>query len=103
MAEKDEKAALKEKLKQERKELRKAKKLEKQRQLEEQEDKNPLTFKEWFSLEGIRSEIKEVHWLSVPELARDSAIVLAFTIILGLYFYASDAIIAIILRTLGMS
>ena len=50
----------KEKLKQERKELRKAKKLERQRRLEEQEDKNPLKFKEWFSLKGIRQEIKNV-------------------------------------------
>ncbi len=49
--------ARKEKLKQERKELRKAKKLERQRRLEEQEDKNPLKYKEWFSLKGIRQEI----------------------------------------------
>ena len=64
--------AKKEKLKQERKELRKAKKLERQRRLEEQEDKNPLKFKEWFSLKGI-------------------------------YFYGADALIALILKTLGLS
>ena len=67
--------ARKEKLKQERKELRKAKKLERQRRLEEQEDKNPLKFKEWFSLKGI----------------------------LGVYFYGADALIALILKTLGLS
>ena len=92
--------ARKEKLKQERKELRKAKKLERQRRLEEQEDKNPL---EWFSLKGIRQEIKNVHWLTKKELARDAFVVLAFTVILGVYFYGADALIALILKTLGLS
>ena len=94
--------ARKEKLKQERKELRKAKKLERQRRLEEQ-DKNPLKFKEWFSLKGIRQEIKNVHWLTKKELARDAFVVLAFTVILGVYFYGADALIALILKTLGLS
>ena len=93
--------ARKEKLKQERKELRKAKKLERQRRLEEQEDKNPLKFKEWFSLKGIRQE--NVHWLTKKELARDAFVVLAFTVILGVYFYGADALIALILKTLGLS
>ena len=92
--------AKKEKLKQERKELRKAKKLERQRRLE---DKNPLKFKEWFSLKGIRQEIKNVHWLTKKELARDAFVVLAFTVILGVYFYGADALIALILKTLGLS
>ena len=99
----DEKQARKEKLKQERKELRKAKKLERQRRLEEQEDKNPLKFKEWFSLKGIRQEIKSVHWLTKKELARDAFVVLAFTVVLGVYFYGADALIALILKTLGLS
>ena len=95
--------ARKEKLKQERKENRKAKKLERQRRLEEQEDKNPLKFKEWFFLKGIRQEIKNVHWLTKKELARDAFVVLAFTVILGVYFYGADALIALILKTLGLS
>ena len=69
--------ARKEKLKQERKELRKAKKLERQRRLEEQEDKNPLKFKEWFSLKGIRQEIKNVHWLTKKELVSSTSRLLA--------------------------
>ena len=83
----DEKQARKEKLKQERKELRKAKKLERQRRLEEQEDKNPLKF----------------NWLTKKELARDAFVVLAFTVVLGVYFYGADALIALILKTLGLS
>ena len=77
----DEKQARKEKLKQERKELR----------------------KEWFSLKGIRQEIKNVHWLTKKELARDAFVVLAFTVVLGVYFYGADALIALILKTLGLS
>ena len=83
--------------------LEKQKKLERQRRLEEQEDKNPLKFKEWFSLKGIRQEIKNVHWLTKKELARDAFVVLAFTVILGVYFYGADALIALILKTLGLS
>ena len=79
----DEKQARKEKLKQERKELRKAKKLER--------------------LKGIRQEIKNVHWLTKKELARDAFVVLAFTVVLGVYFYGADALIALILKTLGLS
>lgn len=98
-----EKKALKEKLKLERKELRKAKKQERIRSMKESEDTNPLKFKEWFSLKGIREEIKNVHWLTKKELARDASVVLVFTIILGVYFYFSDAIIALILKALGMN
>lgn len=83
--------------------LEKQKNLERQRRLEEQEDKNPLKFKEWFSLKGIRQEIKNVHWLTKKELARDAFVVLAFTVILGVYFYGADALIALILKTLGLS
>ncbi len=97
------KKALKEKRKQERKELRRARKLEHQRYIEETTDENPLKFKEWFSLKGIREELTKVHWPHGKELAVDSAVVLAFTIVLGIYFYASDAIIALILRALGMN
>ncbi|MGX8679850.1 MAG: preprotein translocase subunit SecE [bacterium] len=103
MADQNDKNALKEKLKQEKKELKKARKLEKQRLLEEQEDKNPLKFKEWCSIEGIRSEIKEVNWLTVPQLAKDSAVVLVFTFVLGIYFYGADVVIAMILKALGMN
>lgn len=99
----EEELARKAKRKQERKELRNARKLERRKYLEDMEDKDPLTLKEWLSLDGIRAEMKNVHWPRGKELAVDSAVVLAFTIVLGLYFYASDAVIAVILKALGMS
>lgn len=100
---KQEKEALKAKRKQERKELRKARRLEHKKYIESTIDENPLKFKEWFSLRGIRGELKNVHWPHGKELAIDSSVVLLFTIVLGLFFYASDMIIAIILKALGMN
>ncbi len=61
-----------------------------------------MKFKDWFSLKGIRAEIKKVHWLTKKELVKNSAIVLVFCFLFGVYFYASDAIIAFILKALGM-
>lgn len=61
-----------------------------------------VKFRDWFSLKGIRSEIKRISWLSKKQLAQNSAIVLLFCFVLGLYFFLGDAIIALALKTLGM-
>lgn len=61
-----------------------------------------MKFRDWFSLKGVRSEIKRISWLSRKQLAQNSAIVLLFCFILGLYFFVGDAIIALALKTLGM-
>lgn len=62
-----------------------------------------LKFRDWFNLKGIRAEIKNVHWLTKKELFENSAIVLLFTFIMGLFFFGGDAIIAFILKALGMN
>lgn len=62
-----------------------------------------MKVKEWFSIKGIRSEIRNIHWLTKKELVRNSGIVLLFCFLFGLYFYASDAIIALISKALGMN
>lgn len=61
-----------------------------------------MKLKEWFSLKGIRAEIKKVHWLTKKELLHDSIVVLVFCFLFGVYFYGCDAIIAFILKALGM-
>ena len=61
-----------------------------------------MKFRDWFTLKGIRSEIKKISWLSKKELAQNSATVLAFCFVLGLYFFAGVAIIVFILKALGM-
>lgn len=59
--------------------------------------------KEWFSIKGVRAEIKNIHWLTKKELFNNSVIVLVFCFLFGLYFYGSDAVIAFILKALGMN
>ena len=58
--------------------------------------------KEWFNLKGIREEIKKVHWLTKKELFNNSVVVLVFTFVMGLFFFGGDAVIAFILKALGM-
>ena len=62
-----------------------------------------MKFRDWFSLKGIRSEIKRVSWLNKKQLAQNSAIVLLFCFVLVLYFFAGDEFIAFILKALGMN
>ena len=62
-----------------------------------------MKIKDWLSIKGVRAEIKNIHWLTKKELAYNSFVVLVFCFLFGVYFYASDAIIAIILKALGMN
>lgn len=68
-----------------------------------EEVEHELKFKEWFNLKGIRAEIKNIHWLTKKELAYNSVVVLVFCFLFGVYFYGSDAVIALILKALGMN
>lgn len=67
-----------------------------------EEVEHELRFKEWFNLKGIRKEIKKVHWLTKKELFNNSVVVLVFTFVMGLFFFGGDAVIAFILKALGM-
>ncbi|WP_249029178.1 preprotein translocase subunit SecE [Tannockella kyphosi] len=60
-----------------------------------------MKFKEWFSIKAIKSEAKQVSWLSKKELVKNSFTVLVFCFVMALFFYAGDAIIALILKALG--
>lgn len=59
-------------------------------------------FRDWFNLKGIRAEIKNISWLSKKELINNSLTVLLFTFVMGLFFFGGDAVIAFILKALGM-
>ena len=47
-------------------------------------------------------EIKNIHWLTKKELFNNSLTVLVFTFVMGLFFFGGDAVIAFILKALGM-
>ena len=66
-----------------------------------EEVEHELKFKEWFNLKGIRAEIKNIHWLT-KELFNNSLTVLVFTFVMGLFFFGGDAVVAFILKALGM-
>lgn len=61
-----------------------------------------MKFKDWFSLKGIRAEMKHVSWLSKKELIKNSSIVVIFCLVFGVFFMFSDAIIASIFKVLGI-
>ncbi len=62
-----------------------------------------MKFREWFSIKGIRSEMKNVSWLSRKKLVLNSATVLLFCFIMGAFFMGADALVANILKALGMN
>ena len=57
---------------------------------------------EWFSLDGIRQEIKKIRWPRRNEMTKDTYIVIAFILIFALYFILSDFIVSLLLRLLGV-
>ena len=62
-----------------------------------------MKFRDWFSIKGIRSEMKKVTWLSKKDLFKNSSTVLMFCVVVGLFFFGSDALIAIIMKMLGLN
>lgn len=67
-----------------------------------EEVEHELKFKEWFNLKGIRAEIKNIHWLQKKNYLIIHLTVLVFTFVMGLFFFGGDAVIAFILKALGM-
>lgn len=62
-----------------------------------------MKFKDWFSFKGIRAEMKHVTWLTKKQLVTNSATVIAFCLVLGIFFFVSDLLVAFIMRMLGLS
>ena len=62
-----------------------------------------MKFKDWFSIKAIRSEMKNVTWLTKKQIFMNSVTVIAFCLVLGIFFFASDAVIAVILKMLGLN
>lgn len=70
--------------------------------VEQPSDNTTFKFRKWCTLKGIRSEIKNISWLSGKDLVKNSATVLLFCFVMGLFFFGGDAVIAFILKALGM-
>ena len=53
-------------------------------------------------VEEVEHELKFKEWLTKKELFNNSLTVLVFTFVMGLFFFGGDAVIAFILKALGM-
>lgn len=56
----------------------------------------------WFSISGIRQEIKKVRWPKRDELLKDSTVALLFMLAFAAYFVFADFIVSMVLRFLGV-
>lgn len=57
----------------------------------------------WFSLSGIRKEVKErIRWPKPKEMSKYSFQVFSFVVFFMVYFIAADFIVAVLLRALGI-
>ena len=56
----------------------------------------------WFSISGIREEIKKIRWPKRKELAKDTYTAIMFMAAFAVYFVLADLIVSIVLRALGV-
>ncbi len=57
----------------------------------------------WFSLSGIFTEIKRIRWPKGAELAKSIATVVVFIVAFGLFFVATEFVIANFLKLIGIA
>ncbi len=56
----------------------------------------------WFSIEGIRKEIKRIRWAKKKDLWQSSGEVLLFTVFFGLFFVISEVGVSFFLKLIGI-
>lgn len=56
----------------------------------------------WFSIEGIRKEIKKIRWPNRKEMTKDTVTAIVFMFAFGVFFKVSDLLIAGLLSLLGI-
>jgi len=56
----------------------------------------------WFSISGVIEEARRVRWPKRKDLLNDFVVVIVFTVFFGITFVASDLLVAMVLRLLGI-
>ncbi len=56
----------------------------------------------WFSINGILTESKRIRWPKSKDLFKNSAIVVIFVAILGLFFFLCQLVSSGFLKLIGM-
>ena len=56
----------------------------------------------WFSIKGIREEIKKIRWPNGKEMSTDTLTVIVFAGLFGVFFVVGDLLIASLFNLLGI-
>lgn len=54
----------------------------------------------WFSIKGIKEEIRKIQWPNKKDMSKDTLTVLAFVFFFAVYFMFTEVIISQVLRML---
>ena len=54
----------------------------------------------WFSIKGIKEEIRKIQWPNKKDMSKDTLTVLAFVFFFAIYFMFTEVIISQVLRML---
>ena len=56
----------------------------------------------WFSISGIRKEIKRIRWPKAKELFSNSLTVIVFTVLFGIFFFLCELVGGGFLSVVGL-
>lgn len=56
----------------------------------------------WFSISGIRKEIKRIRWPKAKDLFANSATVIVFTVLFGIFFLLCELVASGFLTVIGL-
>lgn len=56
----------------------------------------------WFSISGIRKEIKRIRWPKAKELFSNSVTVIVFTVLFGIFFFLCELVAGGFLSVVGL-
>lgn len=56
----------------------------------------------WFSIKGIKEEIRKIQWPKRKELSKNTVIVLSFVLFFAVYFVIADGLVSQFLRLIGV-
>ncbi len=56
----------------------------------------------WFSISGIRQEIKKIRWPKRGEILENTTVAIIFMSLFAVYFVLADLVVSIVLRFLGV-
>lgn len=56
----------------------------------------------WFSISGIFTEVKRIHWPKINDMVRNTSIVILFISFFALYFVGAETLVSYVLKLIGI-